>query len=58
MFIVTDTTPDPRLAELEQQVLELRAELERLRAAEQARERQDTMRDYMRRKRAAGKAAE
>ena len=54
MFIVTQNdNSDARLAALEQQVAELRAEIAALRAEQQPKDRKEYMRDYMRRKRAA-----
>jgi hypothetical protein len=54
MFIVTQNdNSDARLAALEQQVAELRAEIAVLKAANEPKDRKEYMRDYMRRKRAA-----
>lgn len=53
MFIVTNDNSDARLYALEQQIAELRAEIEQLKAAALPKDRREYMKNYMAKRRAA-----
>lgn len=57
MFIVTNDNTDGQLLHLQQQIDELRAEIERLKAEQQPTDRKEYMRSYMARRRAEAKAS-
>ncbi len=59
MFIITNNdSADARLAALEQQIAELRAEVAALKAGQQPTDRKAYMRDYMAKRRAEQKKAQ
>lgn len=55
MFIMTNDTSDAQIAHLQAVIAELRAEIERLRSAQQPTDRKAYMKNYMARRRAEEK---